>query len=48
MSVRYVVAIPTIPGQNVTFRHKHLAEREAANARRQGHEAAISEVLVRS
>lgn len=48
MTVRYVVSIPTIAGQNVCFPSRHLADREAANARRQGHEATVQEVLVRS
>lgn len=47
MSVKHLVRCPSIPGPDLRFPRKELAEREAANARRQGHEATVEEVLVR-
>lgn len=47
MTVKYLCKIPTLPGHDLCHPTRTSAEREAANARRQGHEAEIVEVLVR-
>ena len=45
MVVRHLVEIPGVPGPDLAHRLKTTAEREVRNARKQGLEAKVREVL---
>lgn len=46
-TTKYAVRIPTVPGVDLLYPTQEQAAREAANARRQGHEAEVVPVEVR-